>query len=236
MIPVDLHSHTLFSACGVHTVVELLARARELGMAALAVTDHGPLVGGRLNSVFFERLSDPVPGVKLLKGVESNLGSRPGTTDFPLGYLPYCDVALIGIHSNTPRGLPAAEYTDLLLSALDANPFLDIVTHANSEDYPLHFVRLAHGVRALGRAIELNNSKVALRRVAPEVTEELLRACMAESCPVVVNSDAHTLDEVGRDDAIRGAMRGVGFPEELVVNRTAETALAFLERRRPFKS
>jgi putative hydrolase len=235
MIPVDLHCHSLFSGCGVHTVIELLTRARELGLAALAVTDHGPAVGGRLNSVFFERLQEPVPGIRLLKGVEANLGPSPGTTDFPTAYLPHCDVALIGIHSNTPRGHSPSAYTDLLLATLEAHPFLDVVTHANSEEYPLEFDRLAVGVRDLGRAIELNNSKVALARVAPAVTTHLLRACMAAGCPVVVNSDAHTLNEIGNDDAIRAAMTAVGFPAELVVNRTAEAAFTFLELRRPAK-
>ena len=235
MIAVDLHTHSLFSDCGVHTVVELLTRARELGMAALAVTDHGPAVGGHLNSVFFERLKDPVPGVRLLKGVESNLGAGRGTTDFPLPYLRYCDVVLVGIHSNTPRGLAASAYTDLMLATLEANPFLDVVTHANSSDYPMDFLRLARDVRTLGRVIELNNSKVALRRVAPEVTEALLQACMAEACPVVVNSDAHTLNEVGCDDAIRPLLEAARFPAELIVNRTPEEAFAFIERRRPFK-
>jgi putative hydrolase len=235
MIAVDLHAHSLFSGCGVHTVVELLTRARELGLAGLAVTDHGPAVGGRLNSTFFERLAQPVSGVRLLKGVESNLGADRGTTDFPVEYLRYCDIALIGIHTNTPKGLSAGEYTDLLLATLEANPYLDVVTHPNSADYPQDFPRLVRGVRQLGRAIELNNSKVALRRVALEVTEALLRACIAEACPVVVNSDAHTLSEIGGDDAIRPLMKALHFPEELVLNRTAEEAFAFIERRRPFK-
>jgi putative hydrolase len=235
MIPVDLHSHSLFSGCGVHTVVELLTRARERGLAALAVTDHGPALGGRLNSVFFERLHEPVAGIRLLKGVESNLGPHPGTTDFPPAHLRHCDVALVGIHANTPRGLAPEQYTDLLLSALEANPFLDIVTHANSAEYPVAIGSLARGVRDLGRALELNNSKVALGQVDDSVTEALIKACMGEGCPVVVSSDAHTLDEVGSDEAIRAVMSRLAFPEALVLNRTPEDAFTFIESRRPSK-
>jgi putative hydrolase len=235
MIAVDLHSHSLASLCGVHTVVEMLTRARELDLKALAITDHGPALGSRLNSVFFERLVDPVPGVRLLKGLECNLGERPGTTDLPAAYLRYCDVILVGLHANTPKGRSAREYTDLLVAALEVNPFLDIVVHANSQDYPLDFRRLARAVRDLDRAIELNNSKVALGRVGSEVTESLLEACIREACPVVVTSDAHTLDEIGRDEAIRSIMSSMRFPQELVVNRTAEAAFAFLERRRSLK-
>ncbi|MBN2369437.1 MAG: PHP domain-containing protein [Vicinamibacteria bacterium] len=235
MIAVDLHSHSLASRCGVHTVVEMLTRARDLGMTALAITDHGPALGGRLNSVFFERLLDPVPGVRLLKGMECNLDESPGAIDLPLDYLRYCDVVLVGLHANTPKGRSAADYTDLLVSALEANPFLDVVTHANSREYPLDYRRLARASRDLGRAVELNNSKVALGRVAPAVTESLIAACIREACPVVVASDAHTLDEVGRDEAIRSVMSSMHFPEELIINRTAEEALAFIERRRPLK-
>jgi putative hydrolase len=235
MIPVDLHSHSLFSGCGVHTVVELLTRARQLGMAALAVTDHGPALRGRLNSVFFERLGDPVPGIRLLKGVESNLAWRRGRIDFPVKYLRHCDVVLLGIHSNTWPGRSPGRYTDLLLAALEANPFVDVVTHANSQEFPVEFERLARGVRKLGRAIELNNSKVALGRVPPEVTAALIEACASQECPVVVCSDAHTLDEVGTDGAIRPLMAAARFPEELVLNRSAESAFAFLEERRGLK-
>ncbi len=235
MIPVDLHSHSLFSGCGVHTVVELLTRARERGLAALAVTDHGPAVGGRINSVFFDRLHEPVAGIRLLKGVESNLGPRPGTTDFPLAHVRHCDVALLGIHSNTPRGLAPEQYTDLLLATLEAHPFLDIVTHANSAEYPVAMGRLVRGVRDLGRAIELNNSKVALARVDDDVTAALLEACANDACPVVVSSDAHTLDEIGSDEAIRPLMSRLTFPEELVLNSTAARAFAFIESRRPAK-
>jgi putative hydrolase len=235
MITVDLHSHSFFSGCGVHSVVELLTRARELGMAGLAVTDHGLALGGRLNSTFFERLKDPVSGVRLLKGVEANLGAERGSTDFPIEYLRYCDIALIGIHTNTPKGRPAAEYTDLMLATLTAHPFLDVVTHPNSADYPHDYPRLARAVRDLGRAIELNNSKVALGRVVLERTEALIHACIAEACPVVVSSDAHTINEIGCDDAIRPVMAAAHFPEELILNRNAQEAFAFIERRRSLK-
>ena len=44
MIPFDFHAHYLFSSCGIHTVLELLGRAREIGMAGMSITDHGPAI------------------------------------------------------------------------------------------------------------------------------------------------------------------------------------------------
>jgi putative hydrolase len=162
MITVDLHTHSIFSLCGMHTVVEMLTRAKELGMDALAITDHGPTLGGRLGSPFFERLHDPVEGIRLLKGVESNLLDEKGAIDFPLRYLRWTDVVLLGIHHNTAGGLGAETYTDMLIAAIERSPFVDIVAHPNDRVYPVDFPRLAAAVKSLGAALELNNAKTLL--------------------------------------------------------------------------
>ena len=77
----DLHSHTLFSPCGLHTIIEILTAAKAAGLKGLAITDHGISVGGRTNSVFFERLHHPVPGIRLFKGVEANVLGHDGAID-----------------------------------------------------------------------------------------------------------------------------------------------------------
>ena len=47
MLEVDFHSHTFFSKCGLHSIIEMLTEAKNRGLAALAITDHGPvLLGG----------------------------------------------------------------------------------------------------------------------------------------------------------------------------------------------
>ena len=52
MLEIDLHVHSIFSHCGLHTVLELINQARATGMKGLAITDHGLTMGGRLNDVF----------------------------------------------------------------------------------------------------------------------------------------------------------------------------------------
>ena len=41
MLEVDFHSHSLFSGCGLHTIIEMLTYAKTVGLKALAITDHG---------------------------------------------------------------------------------------------------------------------------------------------------------------------------------------------------
>lgn len=236
MIPVDFHSHSLFSGCGVHTVMELLNEACRLGMKGLAVTDHGRFIGGKANSVFFERLSaDELPGVRLLKGIEANADPKTHLTDVNPKFLPMMDVVLLGLHDNVPADLAREDYTALMIRTLEKNPFVDIVTHLNSPTFPVDYDLVTEAAVRLGVVVEMNNAKCLLKRTPDEEAEKLIEACLKRECRVAVNSDAHCLHELGRDEEIRTLLARHRYPEELIVNRTAEAAFAFVEERRALK-
>lgn len=216
-------------------MLELLARARELGMQGFAVTDHGLTIGGRLNSVFFERFVSPDPNVRVLKGVECNLLDRNGTIDLPMEYLRFLDIVLCGIHPNFEKGLGVQAYTACMLAALKHYPMIDIVTHPNDATYPVDYVALAKAAVKTGAALELNNSKILYPRSTPAEAIALLTACKEQRCRVAVNSDTHAIHELGDDSAVAPLLRQAAFPEELIVNRTAKAAFDFVGERRSLK-
>jgi putative hydrolase len=213
----------------------MLSRARDLGMEALAITDHGPTLKGRVSTTFYDRLHEPVPGIRLLKGMECNLTDTDGTIDMTNRALPWCDVVLLGVHPNTSLKLGSAAWTDMLVRAMDRYPYLDIITHPNSDEYPLELDRLAREAAARGVALELNNSKTHFRRVDDAVTIELIGSCAKHGCTMAVCSDAHALNEIGDDSAVAPLLQQVGFPQELIVNATAEGAFAWVDGRRSTK-
>jgi putative hydrolase len=232
MLPVDFHSHTLFSKCGLHTIIEMLTEAKARGLAALAITDHGPKLESCTPSTFWDRLLDPVVGIRLLKGMECNVISDEGDIDFPQKFLKYADIILLGLHPHLPRGISAPKNTEFLLRALEKNPFVDIVTHPEDEAYPVEFDTLAEYAAGHGIALECNNSKILNKRVSSERLLALLDACKRAGCRIAVNSDAHAIGEVGLDESVRPLIEHAGIAPELVVNRTAESAFAFVEERR----
>jgi len=189
-------------------------------------------MGGRVSSVFFERLKDPVPGIQLLKGIECNLGDQAGEIDMPARHIPYYDIILLGIHPNTAPGKSPAFYTEKLLAAMEQNPFVDIITHPNSKEYPLDFEALAVKAAQLDITIEINNSKTDLQRIDDAITLELMSVCKASGCRIAVNSDAHAVNEIGQDRAVRPLLEKVSFPKNRIVNHTAESAFAFVKERR----
>ena len=232
MLRVDLHSHTLFSRCGLHTALEMLNQARALGLEALAITDHGLTLGGHLNSPFFDRLQDPVPRVKLLKGVECNVLNDGGDIDLPLQWIQHLDVVLVGLHPNLQGVRSQRHATDVLVATLERNPHVDIVTHPNSPDFRVDFEPVARTARRYGIALELNNSKSRPGYSPDDVTRELIAVCKDVGCAMAVSSDAHAITEIGDDSYVRSFLEEADFPADLIVNRTLESTLAFLEPRR----
>jgi putative hydrolase len=235
MIQFDLHVHTLFSLCGVHTVLELLEHAKNIGMKGFAVTDHGLTLGGRLNNPFFERFKSPYPEVKVVKGIECNLVDDKGNIDTPRIYMDFIDIVLLGIHPNTPRGLGTDVYTDMLIRAIRKNPCIDIITHPNDPIYPVDYRRLAKEAKIAGVAVEMNNSKILYARTDTESAYQLAEACRDEGCGMAVNSDTHAIHELGLDDSVVPILKEIGFPEGLIVNRDETAALEFIESRRKNK-
>ena len=235
MIPVDLHCHSHFSLCGIHSMLELLTQAKSLGMAGLAITDHGPAAGGRLNSSFFERLDAPVPGIRLLKGCESNILDEAGTIDFPSSFLKWTDILLAGFHQQIEPRLQKSHYTDIYSRMLALNPAVDIISHPTDPDFLPDFIELSRLARQAGVALEVNNSKLMYSRGNPTSMEDLIRACRDEGCRIAVNSDTHAIGELGRNDLVLPLLAKHGFPPELVVNGTAGRAFAFIEERRKNK-
>lgn len=234
MLEIDLHVHTLFSHCGLHTVLELINQARLTGMKGLALTDHGLTMGGRLNDVFFNRFQCPYEDIKLLKGIECNILDENGTIDLPSAFIPFLDVVLLGIHHNTPKGCSRDYYTSLLINAMEKNSRVDIITHPNDSAYPLDYQSIARKASRMGMALELNNSRIFYSRSSIEQTIALLQACKEEKCFIAVCSDTHAIHELGQDSSVVPLLRSVEFPGELLVTRDADTTLEFIKSRKSF--
>ncbi len=232
MIAVDLHSHTLMSQCGIHTHLEMLQAAREKGLAGLAITDHGPALKGRLPSPVFERLVQPVPGIRFIKGIEANVTDAEGAIDVPDWLLPLLDIVLLGLHVRFPWHRGSEDWTDALIEAMRRNPWVDLITHPVDENYPLDLERLAKEAKELGMALELNNSKVLYQRTTPDEVARFLAICRDTGCKVAVCSDSHTVDEIGGDESVRPLLEASGIPGSQIVNASAGTAFAFIAARR----
>ncbi|MBI9107978.1 MAG: PHP domain-containing protein [Spirochaetales bacterium] len=236
MFETDLHAHSLFSACGLHTIIEMLTAAKIKGIRGQAITDHGPFLGRRPSSTFFERLENPVKGIRFFKGMECNVTDEAGSIDVIPKFMKWYDVVLVGFHNFSIKDAPPEYYAKIMTKALRTNPCIDIIVHPNAPHFVIDFKMIAETAAETGTAIELNNAKTRLGRSTEEQTISLIEACIEAGCDVTVNTDAHALNEVGNTDVIEALLKKTAFPTEKIVNRTLESTIEWIAKRKAIRA
>lgn len=232
---VDLHVHTNKSPCGLHTLLEVVALARQKKMELVAITDHdhGKGTGIRVLSYRFPKTYE---GLRVLAGIEFSIRDG-GVLEVPAAVkLEDLDICLAGFHQTgrTIRDDPR-RCTDDLERLLDRYPFVDILVHPTMIGFELEPERTAALLARHGVAVEANNSALRYAKEHPERLARLLRCCVARGVMVAVDSDAHTAPELGADELANRVLEQAGVPDELVLTASVARVEQFIEQRRRHK-
>ena len=231
-IVADMHTHTIASGHAYSTVNELAAEAARKGLAAIAITDHGPALPGAPHTYHFGALRfipETICGVRILCGVEANILDNLGTLDLPEPYLQRLDFVMAGLHEGCGfDGEESAVYTEAVIAAME-NPLVKAVSHPGNPAFPIDYEAVVTAARRTGTALELNNSSISLSREGSRPNcEELARLIARHGAPLMIGSDAHIAQMVGVFDDAVAAVTAAGIPARQVVNASLAGLLRFL--------
>ena len=236
----DLHTHTVASGHAYSTLTENALAASANGLELIAITDHGPSVPEGAHPWYFWNMQvvpSVLDGVRILKGCEANvsLDSENGI-DLPDGVLVGIDFVAVGFHPTTGFDTPdRARNTEALLRVM-ANPLVDQITHPGNEDeFPLDLDAIVAAAVRHNVILELNDHSFDLassREGSCAREREFAAAAFSAGAPVSIGSDAHYALRVGHFDAAVAIAEEIGFTEERIVNRSAESVLAHLTAKR----
>ena len=228
----DLHTHSIRSSCGFHTLLEIVSIMKGKGEKAFALTDHGPTLGTpRAHfSVMLRRVPPVIDGVRMFKGVEASVLNGDGDIDLPLfeGYS--YDVILAGLHKHglyeDPQGKD--ENTRALVNTMKKNPALRVITHPYFETFPVDMDALTDAAIETGTALEVNNSYLLNDKADTASLALMLEIARDKGTPLAVNSDGHVFHEMAKFDLAVKFMEPYGIDSLNIVNRTLESTLEFL--------
>ena len=82
--------------------------------------------------------------------------------------------------------------------------------------------------------LEVNNNSlnpIGARKNTRGNIIKMLELCRQYEQPVVMNSDSHVFSDVGRHDFSEEVIREIGFPEELIVNRSVDVFKEYIGRK-----
>ena len=231
----DVHTHTIASGHAYSTMREMSRAAKEKGVELLGITEHSMNMPGTCRELYFHNLKmveRHMEGVDLLLGVELNIIDMDGKVDMSEGLISALDIVIASMHLPCVKPGTVEENTKCYLKVMQ-NPLIDIIGHPEDGRYPVDFKALVEGAKEYGKLLEVNNNSLDPRCTRERGRENyitMLNYCKEYQVPVVVNSDSHVDQLVGRHEEAYGLMEEIGFPKELVVNRSVAELKKYLHR------
>ncbi len=208
----DLHMHSDFSD-GANTMAEMAAAARDRGQHYIAITDHASAMGmvaGIKEANIADYLAKvaaarkQVPGIKILAGAEVDI-LEDGSLYLPDDVLARLDWVVASPHQHL-RQEPAA-CTARFIKVV-AHPLVDVVGHPTGRvlgrrpgleaDWTSVFAAAAKH----GTALEINCSAERA-----DLNDVLARQAHLAGAGIILNSDAHTPEGLGRRFGVFQARR-----------------------------
>ena len=230
----DLHSHSDLSHHAFSSLDEMMAAAAEIGLHALALTNHTSALEDGAQAFHFAslwRLPREIRGVRFLGGAELNVMDDKGTVDLDEGILKSLDFVVASLHSVVcaPRDF---DYHTASWLAIAQNPLIDCIGHSGQECFSYDIDRVVRACADTGTVMEINSASPHIRPDSRGNCCRIAKACMKYGVQVAVNSDAHSRWEVGQFEEGLKLLDEVGFPEELVINSSRERLAAYFEKRK----
>ncbi len=233
----DFHLHTTVSGDGRSTLEEMVAGAIARGYQVLAVTDHaeGTVSGVPRETLLAQRerfralqaeLGDKL---RLLHGVELNIGPA-GELDYDLEFRRQFDWCLASVHDHFD--LDRAAQTRRVVTAM-RDPAVRMIGHLSARmiggrpPIDLDIDAIGAAAEETGTALEVNG---ALPRL--DLSEEALRRLRGRNVTLLLDSDAHRVDELDRARyAALHAARAWVDPAQIANCWPAERLLGWIEER-----
>lgn len=234
---VDLHTHTIASGHAYNTIYEMVHSASEKGVQLLGISDHAPAMEGAASRHYF-RSSRCLPrelfGIRLLFGCELNIIDLEGHVDLESEFASPLDFAVASMHDVCLIPGTMEENTRAYLNVME-NPKVNIIGHPDDGIYPVDFDVLAKAAADHGVLLELNEASVqpgSYRKNARLNAMRMLESCKRYGTKIIISSDAHVECDILCHTNSLALLQKIGFPEELVMNRSVDLTLAALQEKR----
>jgi putative hydrolase len=230
MLKIDLHTHTVASGHAFNTINEMAEEASRRGVEILAITDHGPEVSN-LSLDFFRtgrRLPKMISGVKILFGCEANIINGNGDLDIDRDIQKNLDIVLVGLHEVEKYiNLGREGNTQAIINAMK-NPYVKIITHPYNigNGYDVDIEQIAIAACESDILLEVNASYFYSTKRDPKKVYDRMKRMIAilkkNHKKVVINSDAHNMFEIGRDEEVREKFDYLGLTDDDILNYDIE--------------
>lgn len=231
---IDTHTHTLASGHAYSTIEEMANRAIKKGLKAFVITDHGPAYDRAPDELYFYNLRvlpKIIDGIKLFKGIESNIIDCEGNLDMPDDLLAELDFVYAGFHNCCMPPVSKEMHTQAVVNALK-HPCVDAISHPDNPRYPVDIDKVVETAKKYNKLIELNNHSFTGRPGSDDNCKKFALACKEKGVRIVCGSDAHCSFDVGRCEKVNALLEAINMPEAQILNTSLKKFEDYSKERR----
>lgn len=234
-ILLDTHIHTIACNHAYSTIEENAASAKEKGYKLICITEHGPNLPGGPHQFYFGNIRvipTEINGVKILKGIESNILDYNGNIDIPKEYEDRMEIVLAGLHNMVITPGSKKENTQAVIKAMERE-IVDIIVHIGNPAYEVDYDDVLKAAKDTRTFIEINNSSfVHSRKGSYPNCKKVAEKCALLDIPVSLGSDAHFSIDVGDFTEALSMLDSIDFPKEkLIINYNEDKFLEYLSNK-----
>lgn len=232
---IDLHTHTVASGHAYSTWNENVKAAHKMGLKVLGISEHAPMMPGSCQEIYFSNfkvLPKQVGDVRVLNGIEANIYDFKGNIDVSEAIIFKLDYIIASLHSVCIDAGTIAQNTAALIGAM-RNPYVKIIGHPDDDNFPLDYEEIVQAAKAEQVALELNNSSLnplCARAGGEKNIRKLLETCMKHKAMIIMGTDSHYCEEVGRFSDSYRMLKELHFPEELIINTNMDRLSGVINR------
>lgn len=229
----DMHTHTIATTHAYSTINENAVAAKELGLEAIAITDHCGTIPDAAHIWHFHNLRAlprEIAGVKILRGIEVNITDINGTLDIDDDTMRKLDVVIASIHRPCYADADKTDHTTAYMAVVE-NENVDIIGHSGTPDLKYDYRKVIKRAGELGKLIEINGNTFNIRKQNIPNCREIALICKELGTSICVNSDAHHSSMIGEIGEAKKMLEEIDFPEELIANRSYAAFKEFMKRK-----
>ncbi|MBD1389094.1 phosphatase [Neiella sp. HB171785] len=232
-ILVDTHAHTIASTHAYSTVHDYLQVAKERGLQAFTITDHGvampdsPHIYHFVNMKIFPR---EMEGIIVFRGMEANILDASGKLDVPDAINDKLDLVIASFHEPVIKPTHKDDHTQALVGAIQSGK-CQVIGHPGNPNFPFDYQAVVQAAKQHHVAIEINNSSFLESRHGSEPNcLSILQAVKDVGGLVSIGSDSHISYQLGEFSKSLEAIDKIGFAPEQIINRDLASFKAFLAK------
>ncbi|MDO4312628.1 MAG: phosphatase [Eubacteriales bacterium] len=237
-VAVDTHTHTIASGHAYNTIREMALMASQMGLEALAITDHGPMMPGGPHDFYFHNirvLPREYYGIPVLFGAELNIMDEKGRVDLPERIIERLDITVASLHSQCYGESKGFEKNTEAYLKIMQRMDVDIIGHPDDGYFEADYEALVDMAKKTGTLLEVNNSSLTpggSRRNTYENDLQMLKLCKKTGTMIVLGSDAHVDIDIANTKYSSKVLRDTEFPEELIANTSYSKLISSMKRSR----